>query len=88
MSCEKCEFKKTCEGKPNTLKRSAFNSQVGGNHYKDMPIGPTEYAMKNNLNACEYAVVKYVSRHRRKGGKQDLEKAIHYIEMLIELEYA
>jgi hypothetical protein len=43
--------------------------------------------MKNNLNACQHTVVKYVTRYKVKGGKQDLLKAIHCIEMLIEMEY-
>lgn len=63
-----------------------MNKQVGGNHY-DMPIPPVEYIYKNKLGFMEGNVVKYVSRHRQKNGKQDLEKAKHYIDMLIEMEY-
>jgi hypothetical protein len=66
---------------------TAINEQVGGDHYKHMPIQPMEYSMKNNLNACQHTVVKYVTRYKVKGGKQDLLKAIHCIEMLIEMEY-
>jgi hypothetical protein len=66
---------------------TAINEQVGGDHYKHMPIQPMEYSMKNNLNACQHTVVKYVTRYKVKGGKQDLLKAIHCLEMLIEMEY-
>jgi len=66
---------------------SAFKKQVDGGHYKDMAIQPTEYCQKNRLNFCESAVVKYVSRHQAKGGRKDIEKAIHFLEMLLEMEY-
>ena len=70
-----------------TPKSSALDTQVGGSHYKDMKIQPIEYCLANNLNACESAVVKYISRHREKNGKQDLEKIKHYVDILIEFEY-
>lgn len=60
--------------------------QVGGGHYKSMAIQPVEYITKNNLPYCEANVIKYISRWRDKGGKKDLEKAKHYIDMLIQLE--
>jgi hypothetical protein len=60
------------------------SEQVGGSHYKTMKIQPLEYALENNLGVCEHAVVKYVSRWKTKGGIQDLEKARHYIDILIE----
>lgn len=66
---------------------SAGEEQVGGGHYRDMAIGPAEYCQKNGLGCCESNVIKYVSRHRRKGGREDLEKAIHYLRLLIEMEY-
>lgn len=64
-----------------------LNTQVGGNHYKGYSIQPIEYAMANNLNYCQANAIKYVTRYRDKGGKEDLLKAIHNIELLIELEY-
>lgn len=67
--------------------KSALSSQVGGQHYKMYGIQPIEYAMANNLNYCQANVVKYTTRYRDKGGKQDLEKAIHNLQILIELEY-
>lgn len=64
----------------------ALNIQVGGRHYKDMPIQPIEYIQRNRLNFCEGNVVKYISRWRQKGGVEDLQKVIHYVNLLIELE--
>lgn len=66
---------------------SALTKQVAGSHYKDLAIQPIEYCQKNNMNYCESNVVKYVTRHKSKNGKQDLEKAIHCLQLLIEMEY-
>lgn len=63
-----------------------LNNQVGGNHYKQYKIQPVEYAMANNLNYCQANAVKYVTRYKDKGGIEDLKKAIHNLEILIELE--
>jgi hypothetical protein len=63
------------------------DKQVGGDHYKRYPIQPYEYNQKNELRYLEGNVIKYVTRHRNKYGKEDLLKAIHCIELLIELEY-
>lgn len=65
---------------------SAKDIQVGGSHYKDMKIQPVEYIVANNLGYCEGNVVKYVSRWKSKGGVDDLRKARHYIDLLIEGE--
>ena len=65
---------------------SALTTQVGGSHYKDMAIQPMEYSMANKLDACQHTAIKYVTRFRQKGGIQDLEKAKHVIDMLIEFE--
>lgn len=66
--------------------KTPLDLQVGGGHYKTMVIQPVEYITKNNLGYCEANVVKYISRWRDKGGKKDLEKAKHYIDLLIQLE--
>ena len=68
------------------LTTSALDKQVSGNHYKDKGIQPIVYIHANNLGFCEGNVVKYVTRWRDKGGEADLRKAIHYLELLIELE--
>jgi hypothetical protein len=65
---------------------SALDKQVSGSHYKDKGIQPIIYIHANNLGFCEGNVVKYVTRWREKGGVADLRKAIHYIELLIQLE--
>jgi hypothetical protein len=61
-------------------------TQIGGSHYK-LPIQPIEYILKNKLGYCEANVLKYITRHKQKNGKQDLEKAKHYIDLLINHEY-
>lgn len=64
----------------------ATDIQVGGDHYR-MPIQPVEYIWKNNMNFFQGNVLKYISRYKTKGDKEDLLKARHYIDMLIEFEY-
>lgn len=61
--------------------------QVGGDHYRDMKIQPVEFIHTNDIGFMEGSVIKYVCRHRRKGGREDLEKAVHFLELLMELEY-
>lgn len=64
--------------------RSALNNQVGGDHYKKYKIQPVEFIMANEIGYMEGNVIKYVVRHKDKNGVQDLKKAMHYLEMLIE----
>jgi len=66
---------------------SPLDLQVGGSHYKMYSIQPIEYAMANSLNYCQANAIKYITRYRDKNGKEDLEKAIHNIQILVELEY-
>lgn len=65
---------------------SPINKQIGGSHYKDLLIQPAEYCVANKLGALEGLVIKYITRWRKRGGYEDLEKAKHTIELLIELE--
>lgn len=67
---------------------SAFDTQVGGNHYKDMAIQPVEFIQKNRLGFIEGNIVKYICRWRGKNGIDDLRKVRHYIDLLIEMETA
>lgn len=60
--------------------------QVGGSHYKNMAIQPVEYIHKNSIGYIEGCVIKYVSRWRAKGGIEDLKKARHFLDLLIEME--
>ena len=62
----------------------SLKNQIAGDHYSRLKIQPLEYALANDLGICEHAVVKYVSRWRHKNGLEDLRKAKHYIEILIE----
>lgn len=76
---------------PNPLpkpeeKKSAFDTQVGGNHYKQFAIQPTEFIYKNSLGFLEGNAIKYLTRWKIKGGLEDLKKARHYVDMLIEME--
>lgn len=64
---------------------SALDKQIGGGHYKEKGIQPIEYIFANNLGFCEANIVKYATRWKDKNGIQDLEKIIHYTELLIEL---
>ena len=65
-----------------------YDTQVGGSHYKDMKIQPSEFINKNKLQFAEGNAIKYICRHGSKGRLQDLEKAKHYIDMIIERDYA
>lgn len=65
---------------------SALDTQVAGSHYKDMVIQPFQYIHANGIGFAEGCAIKYLSRWRAKGGVEDLRKARHFIEMLIELE--
>lgn len=71
------------EEQPNM---SALNTQVGGSHYKDFAIQPVEYIHKNKIPFIEGCAIKYLTRWRDKGGVEDLKKARHFIDMLIEME--
>ena len=65
---------------------TALDKQVAGNHYKKLKIQPIEYIHANNIPFAEGGAIKYLTRWRDKGGIADLEKAKHFIELLIELE--
>jgi hypothetical protein len=66
---------------------SALDKQVSGSHYKDKGIQPIVYIHANDLGFCAGNVVKYVTRYKEKNGAADIRKAIHYLELLLELEY-
>jgi hypothetical protein len=65
----------------------AYDTQVGGGHYKHLKIQPMQYSMANNLDACQHTAIKYITRHADKAGKKDLYKAMHTILLLIEEKY-
>jgi hypothetical protein len=64
----------------------SLSTQIGGTHYTKLKIQPMEYSMANNLNACQHTIIKYVTRFRDKNGLEDLRKARHTLDMLIEFE--
>lgn len=67
---------------------TALDTQVGGGHYKELAIQPVEFCQKNKIPYCESNVIKYVTRHRFKNGREDIKKAIHYLELLLQMEYS
>lgn len=69
------------------VRQSAWKKQEGGSHYKNLKIQPMQYALENKLDYAQANVVKYVTRHKEKNGKEDLLKAIHNIELMIEFYY-
>jgi hypothetical protein len=92
LYCEECGFRfgkhkatalAECPAMP-----LASTTQVGGSHYTSMKIQPFEYITANNLGFVEGSVIKYVSRWRNKNGVEDLKKARHFLDMLIESETA
>lgn len=66
----------------------AIDRQEGGSHYKDMAIQPVQFIHANSIGYFEGCAIKYLSRWKAKNGLEDLRKAIHFIELLIELEQA
>ena len=66
---------------------AVYHKQVGGSHYKDKEIQPAEFINKNKLLFAEGNAIKYICRHKAKGKLQDVEKAIHYLEMIIKRDY-
>ncbi|RUP39365.1 MAG: DUF3310 domain-containing protein [Acinetobacter sp.] len=62
----------------------ALDEQIGGNHYKTLSIQPITYIMANDLGWCEGNAIKYITRFKQKGGRQDIEKAVHYLQILLD----
>lgn len=80
------------DGMPNTSNPENYpatpmEKQVGGTHYKNLAIQPAEYVFKNGIGYLEGNVIKYISRHEAKGGAEDVLKAIHYCEMVLQMRY-
>lgn len=67
--------------------QNPLETQVGGNHYKDLAIQPAEFCQRNRIPYCEANAIKYLCRHRLKGGREDLLKARHYVDLALEMEY-
>ena len=67
---------------------NVYKKQIGGTHYQKFKIQPSKFVIENELLYPEGCAIKYIIRHRMKGKRQDLEKAIHFIEMIIERDYS
>ena len=72
---------------PGVSGRNPLASQVAGNHYAKLAIQPVEYILRNNLDYFAGNVIKYITRHKSKGGAEDIRKAIHYCQLILELQY-
>ena len=83
-------MKKKCCGKyalnEHTSVLKATDKQIGGKHYKDFKIQPIEFITKNKLSFIQGNIIKYVCRYDKKNGNQDIDKAIHYCELLKEIK--
>ncbi len=73
------------------FKKASYDSldkQVGGKHYKNIKIQPAEFINENKLLFAEGNAIKYICRHSIKGKEEDVRKAIHYLEMILERDYS
>ena len=66
----------------------SLEEQVGGKHYRNMKIQPAEFINENKLLFAEGNAIKYICRHAIKGKEEDVKKAIHYLEMILERDYS
>ena len=66
---------------------SALETQEGGDHYKKLKIQPIEFIDANSLDFLQGNVVKYITRHKDKNGSADVRKALHYCQLILELQY-
>ena len=81
---KKCCGKYALKGERAT--ESALDRQVGSTqHYKDFKIQPIEFITANKLSFIQASIIKYICRYDKKNGKEDIDKAIHYCEILKEL---
>ena len=69
------------------MTNNAFFKQIGGSHYKKYKIQPSLFINQNKILFAEGNAIKYICRHSLKGKKEDILKAIHYLEMIIEIDY-
>lgn len=96
LSCEACLYQPNCvvavqvgvvgrPALPQSEKQGPLNTQVGGGHYKSLKIQPAEYCYANNIGKLEGDAIYYLTRWRNKNGVEDLLKARHTIDILIEM---
>jgi hypothetical protein len=88
ISAQNSWYKRIDDLKAGIRKDKAIDKQVAGNHYKKFSIQPAEFCHRNNIPYLEATAIKYLCRWRDKNGIEDLDKAIHFIELLKEFENA
>ena len=66
---------------------STYDKQIGGSHYQNFKIQPSKFVVENELLFPEGCAIKYICRHRLKGKREDILKAIHFLEMILERDY-
>lgn len=82
-------LKSSCFVWGNEMSKAVSQQQIGGSHYKDMPDGlqPIQLAYKLNLSPAQFSILKYLFRYKRKNGAEDIQKVIHYAQIILEQEY-
>lgn len=75
------------DGMTEMAREEGLKRQVGGEHYRKYAIQPAEYNARNGLSFLAGNVIKYVTRYKDKGGAEDIRKAMHYLELILEFEY-
>lgn len=66
---------------------SPLKHQVAGSHYKQLKIQPVEYINANDLDFLQGNVVKYITRHKNKGRAEDVRKALHFCQLILDMQY-
>lgn len=87
VKCQGVDDSELCLRCPNLATKSALDIQVGGEHYKQFKIQPAEFCAVNGVGFLEGNIIKYVMRHESKNGIQDIDKAIHYLELIKQIKY-
>jgi len=87
MHMDEKEWLKEVAEEENMRLTNALNDQVGGTHYANMNIQPAEFIVFNEIGFLEGNVIKYICRHQNKNGADDIKKAMHYCELLLQMEY-
>ena len=67
--------------------KNPYDKQIGGSHYQNFKIQPSKFVVENELLFPEGCAIKYICRHRLKGKREDILKAIHFLEMILERDY-
>ena len=81
-------YEETMRGiQDNAMEGGALGTQISGNHYLGFKIQPVEFINANDMDFLQGSVVKYISRHKLKGRQKDVEKAIHFCKLILELQY-